>query len=754
MRELDRLDALFELALYLLVALPVAAIAFGGSLGNVLGIVFVTALPASWWFHKRGLANAGQAKWWNLIVLGFLGVTAFQLVTTELSLLRGGIQFVVVLTIIKLFSRLGERDELQLFALSFLGLAAATTVNEDLTFGVVFALYVVLGTFSLAVFHLRSELAGRPRLALRQQQSSLNRGYVAVLAGIGGLILAASLGIFFFFPRIGLGFFAPQERDGVSVSGFSDNVELGGHGAIRDNPEVVMRVEFLDGPPEDFASLHWRTLSFDRYDGRRWSRTFPDRGRALPLSKGVSDLSRSHGSTGAGDRLQIYLEPIGKNVLPVLRPTESVRLGVTKYVLRWGPKAGYVRQDAYDDMHHTIDSEVGISYILTRAESFDPQALRSRYLRPPRAEFLQLPPLTERVKTLAARMTRGATTNAQKADAIVRALQKDYEYTTDLPQVDADPVDAFLFETKRGHCEYFATTSVMLLRQNGVPARLVNGFLGGQWNDVGGYLAVRQGDAHSWAEYWDPERGWTEIDPTPATGSFQSAQIVETARAAWDAMRLRWMKWVIEYDLNTQIEVFRRVAQFMQPRGLMNSEPEDEAEKEELETAGDWRRALLIAGLATLMFFAYRRTRRRLRRRDAAWKTTLTAATFVGVGVAWSGWFEGYDMIPMLIGGSSVAFGVLAALFERVRVTEPSVEHLFERIERRAAKLGIVRRPDEGPAEFLERLATEQPHQADPIRHFSKHYLAARFGADTLDPEDLGRLRAATQRITEKLRKN
>ena len=751
MRELDRLNKVFEFSLYALLLLPFLTIAFGGAVPPAMGVLFAAALPASWWFHRRGLAHAGQARWWNAIVVLFLLVTAWQLVLTELSALEGGIRFVLVLIVIKLFSRLSERDELQLFALSFLGLAAATTVNEDLTFGLLFAVYVVLGTFTLAVFHLRSELTARPRLALRGEQPSLNRGYIAVLVGMASLILAASLSIFFVFPRIGLGFFAPQERSGVSVTGFSDNVELGGHGAIRDNPEVVMRVEFLDGPPSNTSSFYWRTLSFDEYDGRRWARTLPERGRALRLDDGVSDLSRVHRSAGPGDRLQIYLEPLGKDVLPVIRPSHSVRIGVTQYVLKWGPRAGYVRRDWYDDLHHTIDSAVGIAYILTLSTGFDED--EEPPSREPSREFLQLPELTPRVRNLAAQMTRGATTNGEKAEAITNALRSQYTYTTDLPAVGDDPVDAFLFETRRGHCEYFATATVLLLRESGVPTRLVNGFLGGKWNDVGGYLAVRQGDAHSWAEYWDPVRGWLQIDATPASDQLPTNSALEAGRAMWDTMRLRWMKWVIEYDLNAQIEVFRNIAAVLQPRGLMAGQERDEDAAVEAPDPADWRRALLIGGLATLLFFAYRRTRRRLRRHDATWRTTATAVTFVGTGTAWSGWFAGTDPQQLALGGGVVALGVVAALVRHSRTHEASVADVFELIERHAAKVGVKREADEGPSTFLLRLADLQPDQRDAIERFRRRYLAARFGA-AVDPEEADRLRAAAHRITERLRSN
>lgn len=749
MRELDRLNVIFEVCLYLLVLLPTVMIGLGGSLGLALGAIFAVSVPLSWVANRRGWSSPRHAIGWNLVMLAFLVVTVAQVLFADLSALDGGIRFVVVLTVIRLFSRPTERDELQLITLSFLGVAAATTVNEDVTFGLLFGAYVLLGTFTLAVFHLRSELRARPRLALAERQPSLTGGYFGVLMVMGGFILAVSVGIFFTFPRIGLGFFAPQERDGVSMAGFSDNVELGGHGRIRDNPQVVMRVEFPDGEFDEMSNIHWRVMTFDQYDGRSWSRTLPDRGRGLPIDDGVSDLSRVFDSTGPSQTLEIYLEPLGTDLLPVIRPSHGLRLGTTDFVMRWGPRAGHVRRDAYDDIHHTIESELGIAYMLTLSEG--------RELRPdrrtPRREFLQLPELTPRVRELAATITRDAVTNREKADAVHEAMRQ-YDYTTDLPPVGDDPIDAFLFETRRGHCEYFATATVLLLREAGVPTRLVNGFLGGRWNNVGEYLAVRQGDAHSWAEYWDPDRGWTQLDTTPATDRLDQQSLTELARAVFDSMRLRWVKWVIEYDLNAQIDAFRKLAAVLMSADAASTPSTSRRPMAmKTESTGNWRDALLIGGLATLLFAAFHRTRRRRRRRDSGAATTTTVIFYVGAGALWAGWFIGTATPNLAFGAIFPAVGVVAAFVDHRLANPPTVGELLAIIEHAAARKQLLRRPDEGPQQFLHRVAAAFPAVAAQIDRFAPRYLRARFGGDA-DREELDRLRGAAHRIADQLRKS
>lgn len=694
MRELRRLDLLFEISLLALVVVPFAMIALGGGVGPVMGGFFAAGLVAATLFHHRGLARPEHARLWNIVIVGWVAIAGVDLLTTDTAILDAGINVVLVLTLIKLFSRLSERDEMQVYALSFLLLAAATAVNEDLTFGILFGLYVLVGTFSLAIFHLRSELRQRPRLAL-YGRLPLNSRYMAVLAAISALILSASLTIFFAFPRIGLGFFRQQARDGVSMAGFNDRVELGGHGTIRDNPQVVMRVEFPAGRWPDTDSIHWRTMTFDAYDGRIWSRSWGRRDRWVPpVDRRTYSLRELHPSSGTRGSIQIYLEPLGTNLLPVPWPTEQIRLGTEEFLIPWGPRAGMIKSDSYGDIKHTVQNEVGIAYVLQVGTPLAIGEKTQVELEPPRDGYLDTPALTQRVQDLARRAAGAEGTSDERAARIQQFLQDNYSYTLDQKNVGEDPLDSFLFETKSGHCEYFATSMVMMLRVNRIPARLVNGFLGGRWNEVGNYLAVRQGDAHSWVEYWSEGRGWVPIDPTPAADVLNDTSLVDSAREYWDAMRLSWMKWVIEYDLTAQIEFFRRAAQVLEPKGLTGGSDQEGQEPEERQR--DWSMALIIGACATVVFVVLRwgRRRRRGTRSD------------------------------------------------------------FDRVEAAAARAGFPRRPDEGPAAFLERLATALPDLAHDLERFAAWYLRARFSGTPPTTEEAGRLASVATRVIRALKSN
>jgi hypothetical protein len=171
--------------------------------------------------------------------------------------------------------------------------------------------------------------------------------------------------------------------------------------------------------------------------------------------------------------------------------------------------------------------------------------------------------LPERVSTLAHQWTDGLTAPDAKAHAIEEHLRHEYGYDLKSPsQGQPQPVDHFLFESRRGHCEFFSTAMALMLRTVGIPSRNVTGFVGGTWNRFGSYYAVREGDAHSWVEAYvdNPNHsGWQTFDPTPSSG----AQPLEPPGGFYYSMRdfMEWLsqEWnsnVVAFDLRKQVRVF------------------------------------------------------------------------------------------------------------------------------------------------------------------------------------------------------
>jgi transglutaminase-like putative cysteine protease len=160
-----------------------------------------------------------------------------------------------------------------------------------------------------------------------------------------------------------------------------------------------------------------------------------------------------------------------------------------------------------------------------------------------------------------------------------------FQYTREPPKLGEHSVDEFLFDTRQGFCEHFASSFVFLMRSAGVPARVVTGYQGGDTNPVDGYMVVRQADAHAWAEVWLESRGWTRVDPTAAAvpvrvelGITAAAPLgapllmrdgldwLKGLRNNWDAPTNQWEQWVLGYNPDRQLEMLSRLG-MKQPEG-------------------------------------------------------------------------------------------------------------------------------------------------------------------------------------------
>ena len=269
-----------EWMLYASAVLSFVAVSVSGA-GLIVSALVAAGIVASWFAQRRGWSARVPTGVWNAIILSALALSAAWAFFSDASIITVGIRFILTLLLLKLFSRRGARDDWQVYALSFLLMSAGTAVNEDLSYGIVFTVYVFVATLGLAIFHLRSETE-RHHTA-RARHTDLRRLYTLSSLALAASVFAASVLIFFTFPRVGLGFFATKTRAQTSMIGFSDQVELGSHGLIRDNPAVAMRVYFPDNQmPPDAVSYHWRIMSFDAYDGAQWTREARPRRLVIP----------------------------------------------------------------------------------------------------------------------------------------------------------------------------------------------------------------------------------------------------------------------------------------------------------------------------------------------------------------------------------------------------------------------------------------------------------------------------------------
>src|SRR3989454_1598074 len=297
---------------------------------------------------------------------------------------------------------------------------------------------------------------------------------------------------------------APPVFNPQGYVGFSTYVDLRLRGVLDDT--LVLRVRAT-------RPGYWRGLAFDTYTGRGW------RMSDQSVEEFASDQSRIVPRLGpdepwpAGSEQSIqtfYVEAEQPNVIfAAYRPFEVFF------------PTGAIGVDRYAGMRSPLRLEQGMIYSVISRVPAPAEALLARghgdVPAPIRAHYLQLPAISPRVRHLASELTAGVESPYRQAEAIRRYLRREFTYTLQAPLLPdrADAVDEFLFVTRRGSCETFASTPAVLLRAAGIPARLVTGYTTGAYNVFTGYYEVRNSDAHAWVEMFQPGAGWIEMEATP-----------------------------------------------------------------------------------------------------------------------------------------------------------------------------------------------------------------------------------------------
>jgi hypothetical protein len=312
--------AVQKVFIYLLVGIAFTALCLGDqALSPAVIALCLAAGVGSWFWEPPRISFARYAPLWMPLTVSVLVSLAALVLSGFLQLSDGAIGLVLYLTGAKLFQRERAADYIQLAVLSLLLMAIATLFNQDISFGLLFLLYVGVGLVNLTLYHLRLQAEQHPQAA--SQVRRIDLGFLGFLGSLALLAMVLSVALFFLFPRVGLGILGRQARSPVMTTGFAEEVSLGEFGTLKTDNTVVMRVEFPAGVPPQVESLYWRGMSFDRYDGRTWSRTLDRSLSIFPNAAGVFELLASPLIPAASD-LQffpleqlIYLEPLDTNTV-------------------------------------------------------------------------------------------------------------------------------------------------------------------------------------------------------------------------------------------------------------------------------------------------------------------------------------------------------------------------------------------------------------------------------------------------------
>ncbi len=554
-------------------------------------------------------------------------------------------------------------------------LADATLVTQ-LSFYLLLTLYLSDQPFWLALYSVAiGAWVLRNWLLLHHPEA---RGRLAIWPLLGRMALIGlpwALVLFVLFPRLEHPLWRLPESAPTTRTGISDVMRPGSVGQLVRSPEVALRAE-IDGDALPTGALYWRALVLWQFDGASW----------LPVAQRQQSTMPAHpppaGTPQAGSiDYTVTLEPSQQRWLFTLDRGVAMSSNLN----------ARISADGEYFVAAPVDQRIRYRARSTLAASPEPLSARTRSLA------LSLPPGNPRARELAARWAGDYADPAQRVQAALRLFASaPFGYTLQPPPLGTEQVDSFLFETHRGFCEHYAGSFVFLMRAAGVPARVVAGYLGGEYNPIGRHYIVRQADAHAWAEVWLEARGWVRVDPTSAVAPSRVEQGLDAAlagqdsavwapshEAAWlrnlrwsyDGLTYTWQRWILQYDRSQQERLF---GDRLPGIGLAQ---------------------LLACGLAALSLLA------------------------------------------------------LLPLWLRRRRMDP-VDACYAQVCRMLARHGCERGAAEGPQAFAERAAARLPHAASAIHAFMATYIGLRYGPMPAARRavELAKLRTGARRVSVGLR--
>jgi transglutaminase-like putative cysteine protease len=598
---------------------------------------WVTALCLMTLLWRTFLArrNLPLPNHWLLLAITVGGIAGLLIVYHTLFGQEAGVTLLVMLTSLKMMETRTARDATLVIYLACFDIITNFFYSQDIPTALfmLVTLLVIVTTW----LHLQGAgLALKPRLRIA----------VVMLAQSIPLMLA----LFILFPRVqGPLWGLPQ--DDLAKTGLSDTMSPGSISKLSLSDEIAFRVAFKGTPPMR-EQMYWRGPVLSDYDGQTWTAGKGQTGRKPQLDAMSAQVEYS-----------VMLEPHYKTWLFALempsRLPPAASMTYDFQLRQKDPVSSRLQYDVQSQLSYRANAEEDsfqLRYTLRLPGGLNPQARQ----------------LAQEWRT-----TYG-TDEAIMLAALRHFNQQGFAYTLEPPPLGANAVDDFLFITRKGFCEHYASAFVFLMRAAGVPARVVTGYQGGELNDVGGYYIVRQSDAHAWAEVWLQGRGWVRVDPTAAVSPARVQSGLAAAvpgggaqplfgrpSSGWllklrlnlDLIAYHWNQWVLGYDSGRQFSLLSKL-------GLSDI---------------SWQKlALELAGVLALLIGLF-------------------------------------------------ALLMLRRLYAH---TGDKTWGLYLKFCRKLEKAGVARAPHEGPHDFAARAARLLPGHAGAIADITARYVSLRYGQD------------------------
>ena len=602
----------------------------------------VLAVLFTWRFLMVQRAWPAPNRWWRWIFTALLVFLLYRQYGTLFGRDAGSALLAAMLAL-----KFLELQRLRDYVLSVL------LVYFLIALGFLYSQAMWLVVYLIAVFVLTTATLVRLAVPGARARFALRLAGVLMLQALPLMLVMHLL-----FPRLQGALWGLPHDAHAGLTGISEEMYPGSIHELSLSEDIAFRAHFPGAVPPP-AQRYWRTLVLWDTDGQRWTRGLATHARLEYEAQG-SPISYT-----------LTPEPANKPWLPALDLPAQVPPGTRL-------RSGLVLETAVPVRGRlSLEMSAHTRYRMLAL----PESERRAGLRRPAL-------ISARVQGLAAGWRQSARSDADVVRAALAYFRTEkFYYTLEPPALEDNPVDEFLFETRRGYCEHFAAAFVTLMRSAGIPARVVTGYQGGELNPSGNYLIVRQLDAHAWAEVWLPGQGWARVDPTAAIaperieygtegirrllergaalggspsealrdllalGAFE--QVRQQLRLSWDAANTAWQRWVLSYDQARQRELLAQL-------GFEDVNP--------LRLLG-----LLALLIALVMGLYVMLTRRRLPRPDPVQRAYFTFC-------------------------------------------------------RKLAQIGLVRAPQEGALTFAERGARQLPQLAAGIHAITHFYLRLRYG--------------------------
>lgn len=694
----------FDVVLYLLIFTGFGTLASTGRLDLATVIIVTSALLYRGYALARRREVLLSERWTNVLTIACVGFYIADDFFISRAFLGAAVHLLLFVMLVRLFSAQKDRDHYFLAVLSFLMVLAAAVLTVDSTFLIALAGFVLLAVAAFVLMEMMhslqksSVLARDPRV--QNAHRKLSFAILVVAPALLLLIFAGGTGIFFLLPRVSAGFMSADNGANDIATGFSDRVELGRIGQIQQSKTVIMHVA-IDGDSFGAFAPKLRGVALSNFDGRVWSNS----GNPQPIRRESDgrfnlDLGSAQFAPPRGRTLhyRVTMEPFVSEVFFLLAVPQSL--------------AGNYRavsEDA-DGSVFNMDNEHPVARYEADSRISTPVAARLKstselFFDPASSPYLQFKALDPRIRPLAEKIVANANAPYDRAAAIETYLRTHYGYTLQLSRATPpDPLADFLFVRRRGHCEYFSSAMAIMLRTVGIPSRVVNGFAGGEFNDITSQYVIRASDAHSWVEAYIPGEGWVAFDPTPA-GSVQTHSEWSRMMLYLDAMSSFWREWIVNYDLAHQLRL---------------TQDASHGSRAVVGQAQSWGRNEYQKMLAWA---------RRIQDRVGASSLKWGMRALVAI------------VLCLLI----ISLPRILLLLQKIRLARSprqapqlAASIWYERMLRQTAKLGWRKSPAQTPEEFAS-VITDQKIQHH-VSDFTAHYERARFGNSAEDASRLPEL--------------